>query len=181
MTSYYQYSRQVQSKNGTITLDNEQNIEYKNNKGRVVKKSKGKVVEDKAIEKKDFDRYLHNIDHRLFITPDIFHNAIRDLLSFDINASTKSNNSVPSDLEPGSKLTRKEKSQCNEIIRSFGLDPKKATKENIEELYNSLIDIYTEECEKAELANKQKKACMEKLATLRKNIDRFNDPDNNCY
>ena len=51
MTSYYQYSRQVQSKNGTITVDNEQNIEYKNNKGRVVKKSKGKVVEDKAIKK----------------------------------------------------------------------------------------------------------------------------------
>lgn len=195
MINYYSHTQKHRSVNGKTIEDNSESIMFKNKKGKKTITKNGKVVKTVELDKKDFDDYIKQKDKSIKVDDYMFKNAfdiIFDILEIDnTNQSMEDDNKkpydLPQDLTPGtktkiSKLSTKQKSICDQIIMDFGLDPKKATKNQVEKIYNSLYKELEEKCKKEEKQNlKNHKECIKKLKVLSKNINMYNNPDNVCY
>ena len=70
---YYSYSSSVIYSNNN-KKSSEEEIILKNDSGRIIKKKNGKIVQDKKINRKEFQKYLD--DRELFIDDRIINNAL---------------------------------------------------------------------------------------------------------
>jgi len=200
-SSFYFHKSKYSNINGNTIEDKQENIHFKQNKGKLLKKNKGRIVEDREISETELKKYMEEenisrfndpffyiipyIDTSLFnLSPKQHKKKNRlDQLSLEepstieeINKSTK----TPLDLTPSnklkhSKLSKREINTCESIIRYFGLDPKNAKKEDIKDIYISLKEQLTKECD--EIKDKKSKEyinCSNKLNKLNENIKKYN-------
>lgn len=109
-SKYYSYKKTV-TFNGQNTESKEENIFLNNEKGRVVRKKNGNIVENKKITKSEFKKYLQDRD--LTISDSMMTNAVNlfnnVLLKNILNDKNKSQK----------KITQKKlnKSQKNKVLR----------------------------------------------------------------
>lgn len=196
-TSYYSYQSHYHSKNGNILENIEKQLSLENDTGQYIEKKNGRIVKKKTIKRDDINKYKPTkiatiqLDHNLI-------NVINSLYKgLFLNSPTHSKkqeqpkikdveDKIPSDLTPGSrtktskestKLTKIEHNICEQIIKEFGLEPAKATKKEIEQIYTKLYKELEDKCKKA----KNKTSCEKEKKELTEKYSNYTNKKNNCF
>lgn len=192
-TAYYSYESHYHTKNGKILENIEKQLSLENDKGQYIEKNNGKIIKNKPITKKDIHKYKPTIelDHNLIhlinsLYKGLFLNSPKHSIKQEQPKIKDVEDKIPSDLTPGSrtktskestKLTKIEHNICEQIIKEFGLEPAKATKKEVEQIYTKLYNELEDRCKKA----KNKTSCQKEKENLKQKYSNYTNKKNNCF
>jgi len=177
----YFYSHSVQVHNGDIKKDTETSLTLNDGKGLFEKKEFGKIIQDKKLTKREFDRFLEKEIPNAYIDEDVFIKA-SNILGLLIDTLTDPDNSEFK-LEKGdedkkttkSSIKRKKVSR-KEICKEFldFVNVKEETAEKIRSAYEKYYKKFGDNCKLS------KSSCKKELEKLEELYEKFNEPDNGC-
>ena len=146
-SKYYSYRKTV-TFNGQNTESEEENIFLNNEKGKIVRKKNGNIVENKKITKSEFKKYLRDrnltiSDTMMMNAVNLFNNVMLKNILIDENNSKK----ISKKLDTRKKLTAaqkkrvlklKKKEIVNYLNKNFNLNLKENTRHTKKDLVQIL-------------------------------------------
>lgn len=165
--------------NGIQTNNEEQYLNFSNEKGEYKKYKFGKIIENKKINRKDIDEYFNNrgfiISNRIFNDAiNIINNTFSNFepIEFPIYKGLKNKESKKLFTIDNEKKEQKKSSKCNLIEKKYKLSGDNK-KNSMKKIYKKKsLNIHPDKC--------KTKECETKFKELSLDYDNYLDIDNNC-